>query len=355
MKFIHCADLHLDSNMNELSAEKSRARREELIRTFEKMVDFAVENSVRAIIIAGDMFDTKKVSSKTRGRIMRAIESHTDVDFLYLSGNHDEDNFISGLEYLPQNLKTFSDEWTSYRYGDTVISGVRFTKENIGVIYDLLNPQKDDKNIVVLHGQIAGYKTDDKTDVISLPKLKNKNIDYLALGHIHFYDQKPLDDRGVYCYSGCLEGRGFDELGEKGFVLINTDGFKAEFIKFSYRELYSYEYDVTGKSTWYDAREEIIKNIGVYPQTSLVKVVLTGSADADFEADVESLVKELNDIFFYAKVYDRIEVKINIEDYATDKSVKGEFVRSVLGSDMDEETKTKVILCGLNALKGKEI
>ena len=220
MKIIHCADLHLDSNMVELSAEKSRARREELIRTFERLVEFAKNNSVRAIIIAGDMFDTKKVSSKTRGRIMHLIESNPNIDFLYLSGNHDEDNFIAGLEYLPNNLKTFSDEWTYYRYDDTVVAGVKFAKENIGVVYDTLNLNKEDKNIVVLHGQIAGYKTDEKTELISLPKLKNRNIDYLALGHIHYYDQKPLDDRGVYCYSGCLEGRG-------DYRVLYTDLFRA--------------------------------------------------------------------------------------------------------------------------------
>ena len=50
-----------------------------------------------------------------------------------------------------------------------------------------------------------------------------KNIDYLALGHIHKYKQAELDQRGVYCYSGCLEGRGFDECGEKGFVLLDID------------------------------------------------------------------------------------------------------------------------------------
>jgi exonuclease SbcD len=51
----------------------------------------------------------------------------------------------------------------------------------------------------------------DKTEVISLKELKNKAIDYLALGHIHSYKMEQLDSRGVYCYPGCLEGRGFDE------------------------------------------------------------------------------------------------------------------------------------------------
>ena len=53
---------------------------------------------------------------------------------------------------------------------------------------------------------------------IEVYELKNKNIDYLALGHVHKYKMEKLDNRGIYCYSGCLEGRGFDECGDKGCV-----------------------------------------------------------------------------------------------------------------------------------------
>ncbi len=355
MKFIHCADLHLNSSLDALSSEKARIRKDELIRSFERLVEYAVENNVRAIIIAGDMFDVKKIQVKTRGRVLQAIESNPDIDFLYLSGNHDEDGFLSTLEVIPNNLKTFTDEWTSYRYDDVVITGVKFTEENVKVVYDNLRLNDGDKNIVVLHGQIAGYKTDEKAELISIPKLKNKNIDYLALGHIHSYDSKPLDDRGVYCYAGCLEGRGFDEIGEKGFVLIDTlERVKHEFVKFSTRELYSPEYDITGKNSWYTARAEILSELKKYPSSSLIKLVLTGSADADFDIDVKGLATELGETFFFAKVYDKTQLKIDLNDYATDKSLKGEFVKTVMASKLDEQTKQKVILRGLNALKGKE-
>ncbi len=356
MKIIHCSDLHLDSRMEALSSEKSRARREELIHSFERMVDFASENSVRAIIIAGDMFDTKKVSNKTRKRLLLTIETHKDIDFLYLSGNHDEDNFISSLEYLPDNLKTFGDKWTKYRYADVVISGIRFTTENKGVVYDTLNLDENDKNIVVMHGQTADYKSDKNVEIISLPKLKNKNIDYLALGHIHSFLGNKLGDRGTYCYAGCLEGRGFDELGNKGFVLITVqDGLSYEFIKFSRRSLFAHEFDLSGRESWYSSRLDLLKELDEYSTDSLIKVVLTGEITADFDLDVEGLNKELNEKFYFAKIYDKTELKIDLNDYVADKSVKGEFVRSVMASSLDEDMKRQVILKGLNALKGKEI
>lgn len=66
-----------------------------------------------------------------------------------------------------------------------------------------------------MHGQIRDTSGKDK---INVSKLRNKNIDYLALGHIHTFTSIKIDDRGTGVYSGCLEGRGFDECEDKGFV-----------------------------------------------------------------------------------------------------------------------------------------
>ena len=75
MKFIHTADLHLDSKINGIPTDKSRIRREEIVRTFEKMVDYASEHEVRAIIIAGDMFDTSGITIKTKNTLFCPIIS----------------------------------------------------------------------------------------------------------------------------------------------------------------------------------------------------------------------------------------------------------------------------------------
>ena len=74
MKIIHCSDLHLDSVMEtNLSAEKSRERGAESRRTFQRMVEFAKENSVEVILIAGDMFDTERVTARTLNFVLNTI------------------------------------------------------------------------------------------------------------------------------------------------------------------------------------------------------------------------------------------------------------------------------------------
>lgn len=357
MKIIHCADLHLDSKIDTIPSDKARTRRDEILRTFERLCDYAVRNDVTAVIIAGDMFDTSRVSIKTRGRILQAISSADGVDFLYLSGNHDDDNFLSNLEEVPNNLKVFGDEWTKFRYDNVTISGVKLNSKNSGTFYDNLILEEGEVNIVTLHGQIVGYKSDDAAEIISTPRLKGKNIDYLALGHIHKYAEGQLDSRGKYAYSGCLDGRGFDETGEKGFVLIDVKNNKTsyEFIPFSSRCLYEVELNVDGFDSWFEFKDFAVKELtGGYPLTSLIKVVLKGRHTIDFIIDKEGLAKRLGEEFFFVKVYDRTDLKYNIEDYANDKSVLGEFIRAIDESDMENHMKNEVIMCGINALKGED-
>lgn len=357
MKFIHTADLHLDSKMDALPKDKNKIRREEIIRSFEKLCDYASLNGVKAVIISGDMFDTQKVSVKTKRRILFAMSKNPTVDFLYLKGNHDEKIAVEE-ETLPVNLKLFGDLWTKYSYENVDIYGVNFNGRNTEYIYDNFNPEKDRVNIVALHGQVVGYKTKDGGENISIPHLKNKNIDYLALGHIHSFGIEKLDNRGVLAYSGCLEGRGFDETGDKGFCLIDVDDSKVniEFVKWAERNYYEHEFDLTGEDDFYLAQEKLSNILQEkYPSNSIIKVIFKGEIKEDFVVDFDATAKRLNEIFFYVKIKDKTKLKIEESDFMYDKSVKGEFVREVFSSSLDEEVKNKIIALGLKALKGEEL
>ena len=70
MKIIHCADLHLDSQMTaNLTKEQARERKREIIRTFTRMVEYAEKTGVRLIMISGDLFDTRNVSALARNTV----------------------------------------------------------------------------------------------------------------------------------------------------------------------------------------------------------------------------------------------------------------------------------------------
>lgn len=358
MKFIHCSDLHLDSKIEGLPTEKSRVRREEILRTFERLVQYAKDNAVTAVIIAGDMFDTARISVKTKERVVTTIKNCNNVDFIYLAGNHDETNFINELGELPKNLKCVYDNWEYFDYNNVTIASVMLTNANCKAIYDTLKLNEQRINIVSLHGQVIGHKGEGQAHDISIPKLKEKNIDYLALGHIHSYSKDIIDLRGEYSYSGCLDGRGFDELGDKGFVLVEVEekSIKTEFVKFSSRTLHEFEFNVENYPNWHSAVIALEGQLAnQFESNSLLKIILTGEHKTDFYIDREGLASRLNEKFFFTKVYDKTVLKIEQTDYEADKSVRGEFVRTVMNSDMDDEYKKQVLLLGLNALKGEEI
>lgn len=365
MRIIHCADLHLDSKLDtNLDKERAKERKAELLHTFERMVSYAVQNHVEAILIAGDMFDTRNISATARNMVLHCITGHPKIRFYYLKGNHDQNNFLSGLEDIPNNLKMFGSQWTVYEEADGKIniSGLELAAQNSGAAYVslVLNPKKF--NIVMLHGQEAESSVKNKAEIINLKALRNKGIDYLALGHIHGYKKEQLDARAVYCYPGCLEGRGFDECGEHGFVVIdvdeNTGKYTHEFVPFAYRKLYTVDVDVSGchttaemvaKATVQLQKEECSEN-------ALVKIVLKGMLDVECEKDVTYFLSRFKSRFYFVKVYDETTLKIDIEDYLLDESLKGEFVRQVmLDESITEEDKKIMIRYGLQAIAGEEI
>ena len=359
MKIIHCADLHLDSKMEtNLDKEKARERRNEILITFEKMVEYAKENEVKIIIIAGDLFDKKNVSVKVKKIVKNAIQTHKEIDFIYLKGNHDESGFIDEEEEIPENLKTFNKQtWKVYEYGDITISGIEFGEKSSYEIYNSLILEKNKTNIVVMHGQEAQVDAKDKAEIINLKELKNKNIDYLALGHIHEYKEEKLDNRGVYCYPGCLEGRGFDECGQKGFVLLDIQNgtISRKFIPFSKRNLYEVEVDITGTAENSEIEEKIKAKISEVSKENLVKIVLIGEVDLETQKDIKYLKKKFEENFYFLKIYDRTKPKIDYMKYKYDASLKGEFIRLVLEQELSDEEKSEIINTGIKALSGEEV
>ena len=366
MRIIHCADLHLDSGMTaNLDSKKAKERKIELLNTFKNMIDYASSNDVRAIIIAGDLFDKKVVTKTASNTVYQAIIDNPDIVFYYLKGNHDEDTFLDGLDEIPDNLKLFNDSWTTYRMGKNnqiAITGVNLSDGNKDRVFNELVLNNDSFNIVTLHGQESMASAKDKTEIIPLKNLKNKGIDYLALGHIHSYKEAELDKRGVYCYSGCLEGRGFDECGEKGFVLIDidetTNTVERKFVSIAKRILYAIDVDISGLTNSSEICGKIKKELknNNCNEESLVKIVLKGEVDAFCEKDGDYILKQFEDDYYFVKLYDETKLKVSYEDFKLDESLKGEFVRLVLArNDLPEDEKAEVIRYGINILSGEEV
>ncbi len=355
MKLIHCADLHLDSRMESgLPPEKARERRMELLHTFTKMVDTAAEDGVEAILLCGDLFDAGKVSVRARSCVLNAVQKYPQIYFYYLKGNHDREDLLTGEKELPENLRTFGDSWKTYEQDGICITGVELSEENVGQLPQALELDAAKVNVVLLHGMVSEYGGG--ADGIALREFRDKGIDYLALGHIHSCQQGRLDDRGVWCYSGCLEGRGFDECGPKGYVELEIlDGHvTSKFVSCASRTLHEVEADLTDCHTEQEMFTAVQQALADIPAKELVKLVLTGELLPEETPDTDWMETKLKENYYFLKVKDQTRLLIRPEDYQYDVSLKGEFVRQVMASELPEEEKEEILRLGLRALNGEE-
>ena len=375
MKIIHCADIHLASGFTQhFSAEQARSRNMELLDTFARMITYAQEEGVQAVLIAGDLFDTNRIPVFVRKSVLELIAAHTQIFFFYITGNHGVE-FETFEEVLPANLKAFGKNWRSYRIkgeegAAVTITGVELEGQDTKKICNELCLETEDFQIVMLHGQIResvsgnqGMEEQQKRAAeIPLSQLRHKGIDYLALGHVHAYQKGKLDARGTYCYSGCLEGRGFDECGEHGFVLLDIDekrhSYVDTFVPFASRHLYEKEVDVTGceSSLQMEQRIEEALQEEDYASNSMVRIDLQGKLEVTAEKNLTYLQAKFEELFFYFDIKDKTETVVAYETYAGDISLKGEFVRSVMKKEgLTEERRMEILQLGLRALAGEEL
>ena len=179
MKIIHCSDLHLDSALRtHLTPEKARERNAELCASFGRMVRFAVHEGVSAVLIAGDLFDSAHVSDLTVDYVLEQIRSAPTVTFFCIRGNHDEYHPAFADIPMPENLVTFGSGWESHRCGDVVITAMEPEGSGWLTLYDDLNLDPWETNIVMLHGQISAQP---KSEQIALPLLRE--VTDLMLGY----------------------------------------------------------------------------------------------------------------------------------------------------------------------------
>ncbi len=351
MKIIHCADIHLESPMGaHYTRKKANIRNNEILMAFRYMLDYAVSESVKAVIIAGDMFDKEQISDKTADYVYNLIASYSGVDVYYLCGNHDRGGFVGRYKKLPGNFKVLSggDKAYSYKtpYRTITISGAAPGNKS-------LSPDENHYNILVMHGQVG--------EDINLRKYVNTGIDYLALGHVHSYRKGKLDNRGVWCYSGSLCGRGFDECGEHGFVVLDIDEksgrCETSFEKADNRIIYEVRIDISELMTTTQIIEktDITLSDKCCAEEDLVRVILCGNVDYACEKDIDLIKKTFESRFFAFAVKDKTGYRVDYDSFINDRSLKGEFVKAVNEQEMTEEDKAAVIRYGIRAILGEEI
>ena len=231
MKFIHTADIHLDSPLAGLAAYRDAPA--ERLRTvtrdaFTRLVDVAIEESVDFMIIAGDLYDGNWKDYNTGHFFCREMGRLNRVGIpVYLAfGNHDADSEMTKKLILPGNVHVFdSRKASTFRIEvlKVALHGRSFreaaTLENLAAGYP--GPVEGWLNIGVLHTALEGYAAHARYAPCSLSELIAKGYDYWALGHVH--EHAILSRQPWVVFPGNLQGRHIRETGARGAMLVMAD------------------------------------------------------------------------------------------------------------------------------------
>ncbi|MCP3033268.1 DNA repair exonuclease [Halobacillus sp. A1] len=260
LRFIHSADLHLDSPFKSKSHLPDRLKeqiRASTFEAFERLVDEAVHFQVDFVILAGDLFNEETRSLKAQVKLREGFERlHLHNIQVYVSyGNHD---FIEGAHYpitYPANVHVFmEEEVTSFPYwrdGDHVANIYGFSYKKRAVhdkkVREFKKTGEPDFHIAMLHGSLETQTEHDVYAPFSLNDLLEQGMDYWGLGHIHKRQQ--LSVHPPVFYSGNIQGRSRKESGEKGCYVVEWRGtqFDNTFVplhSFTYEEVTQAAYNI---------------------------------------------------------------------------------------------------------------
>jgi DNA repair exonuclease SbcCD nuclease subunit len=203
-----------------------------------------------------------------------------------------------------------------------VITGIEPDGAGWETMYEELNLSQADTNLVVLHGQDS---TQPGEELVCVPKLRNKHITYLALGHLHSYRKQPLDETGEFCYCGCLEGRGFDECGKKGFLKVRLSkvACDTEFIPLNCRRYEILDVELEEQA---DPSEQILEALPTDSSEHIFRIVLHGHCP---KPDTEQLRKVLSEHCYAVELLDKTEGSGDLWEGITEDTLRGEVLKEL--------------------------
>lgn len=230
-RFLHAADLHLDSPLLGLSAKSPEfaARIEDASRqAFDNLVDLALAEDCRLLVVAGDAFDRDWRDWRTGRffveRLARLREGGVKV--VMILGNHDAQNGLAARLEASDNFTLFSsrcaqsatfDDFGAAAHGRSFPN--REVAENIALDYP--PPLPGYFNIGVLHTCATGREGHEPYAPCTVEQLRNHGYQYWALGHVHA--REVLCEDPPILYSGNLQARHIRETGAKGATLVEVE------------------------------------------------------------------------------------------------------------------------------------
>ena len=357
LTILHAADLHLDSPFRDLSAAQAALRRREQRELPGRLAELARERGADAVLLAGDLFDGGAVYRETAEALAAAL-GQTGCPVFIAPGNHDPLTGSSPYRTVawPRNVHIFDSQTVTavpLEGKNCVVHGAAFTsaQREDDPLASFAAPQDGQTHLMVLHGDVGGRQY----APIQPASIAASGLAYLALGHVHAYSGLRREGDTHWAYPGCSEGRGFDECGEKGALVVQIDGpeITAQFVPLCARRYERLEAPLSGRSPL-EAAQIALEGHG----DDCCRLTFTGESKTP--PDLLSLERELAGKCFALSLRDRTTPARDVWGRAGEDSLTGLFLRQMrerLDGAESEEDRTMLDLAvrfGLAALERGE-
>lgn len=295
MKFLHAADLHLDTpfvGISDFSKELQAKLKASTYEAARKLFRVALEKEVDFVILAGDIFDDTDSSLKAQMFLKSEFEklNQAGIKVLMIYGNHDYYRSNFSVIDFPDNVTIFgqnpTEETLITKDGQKVgIAGFSYYQQHISknLVQDYPERNGVDYQIGVLHAGVG----DDNYVPFKINDLLKKGYDYWALGHIH--KRQILNERPMIVYPGDIQGRNQNETTPKGFYLVSVENGTTQ-LEFVQSSIYTWE-KANLNVTTDDTVDSLIEKIQQLLNKPNVLLTLTIENAQYLDADV---VKTIN-------------------------------------------------------------
>ena len=310
MKFIHAADIHLDSALHGLERYEGapvEEIRSATRRAFDNLIELAIDEQVAFVLLVGDLYDGDWKDYNTGLYFVERMGRLRDASIrvFIVAGNHDAASQITKHLRLPDNVTLFSTRKPERVVLDDLgvsICGQGFATRAVTDDISQGYPQGDPQllNIGLLHTCLDGKPGHEPYAPCTVDGLRSKGYQYWALGHVHNREEVCQDPWIVF--PGNIQGRHIREIGPKGCTLVTVDG--GEIVEVAHRDLdvmrWSIcELDVSATETVDDIYEQVREGLQLALDAAegrpvAVRLVLYGACSAHLKlhADRERWIQE---------------------------------------------------------------
>lgn len=359
LSILHLADLHLGAAYSFLSPEKAQIAKESQFAALKQAVDYANEQNVNAILIAGDLFDQPVPPSDIVHRAF-SILSKSNCCVLISPGNHDY--LCANSPYLtakrPDCVYVFSSPTlTPFPIGNIgVVWGAAFCDQSASISLNV-ELAENKYNLLLVHSDL---KTKSGYNPLSSNDFKNSGFDYAAIGHNHTYSGMHRAGKTIYACPGSPCTTGSDDIGKKGFLLGQIgEQTKFRFIPSVGMEFHKLKIDFTSLMSDRMLQQTLTPMIPKNHANSCVILELTG--ERCYDPNLTALEGVLNKIFLNAVIVDNTSERKSIWRYSQDDDLRGEVSKKyheLLNNAKDENEKNTIMLSlryALAALNGESL